>query len=530
VPRYAKFPFWKGKPIKTIEKKRKVILAPVLPQGSDAQVLQSLDDPAIFLRTYGVVKTQYGLEKIKLWPWQEKYLGIRASRVIHAKSREIGSSTIVVLKEIHRSLFDGGDVLIAADKEENAKNLLGVCKTFVSNLPFQVPIGMDNQTQFEVLGTSRRPGFKVTAISRPLSARFSTAGRSERCLRLIITEMAFWVWADDYFTSVTGALVAGGSVVIESTFNGIGNLFHRMWKEALEGVNGYIPVMNDFHANPNHDAVWEAQRRLELPPWKFAEEYGCDPRQSGRPYFDDADLQLRVPEPNNLFCQTCLQEDPECLKFDRDTGYETEKGETLYVTESVWKYCAHRDLKIYQAPRPETKYILFADSATGKRHGSFCCGTMVRIDDGQEVAHLHGRWKPDVFGQKIDALARAYMSKRADGTRIPCRVIIERNHPGPATIAECKRLKTPGLYKDPNDHDYGWLTTGTSRPAMFTALEQSNRLKEVSIATPETLDEMRAMQTNDAGEPEAPEGYTDDRAVVSAGMARARLLKRPDLS
>jgi hypothetical protein len=387
------------------------------------------------------------------------------------------------MDRVYDSLLYGGDILLAANREDTAINDLDIARTFLCYLPFGIEFEIDSVTELVI----RRFGFKVKAISRPTSARISAAGRSERCKHLICDEHAFWEWPEEYTASVFGSVTADGTVDIGSTENGVGTHFHRIAQDAKDGKNGFEYFEYDFRVNPEHDAAWEAQKRRELSPRKFAEEYECEPSASGRCFFEASSLVLRSRQRD----WSCGKAIPACLGAVRDL-------------------CRESELEIYAFPQEGHTYTAGCDCATGTG-ADFDDVTLLDNETLEEVAHLHGQWKCDVFGNKIDALARVY-----DG-----RWAIERPGPGEAVIQECRRLGTPGLWRSPHDGKFGWPTSGTgphARRPMLDMFERDLRLDEVGIRSQRTLDECRVFQFGNDDEPRAAGGYNDD-CVMSAAIA-----------
>lgn len=61
---------------------------------------------------------------------------------------------------------------------------------------------------------------------------------SHNCLA---SEVAFWDKADDKMQILEASVPVTGSLVVESTPNGVGNYFHQLWDGAVDGKNGYVP-------------------------------------------------------------------------------------------------------------------------------------------------------------------------------------------------------------------------------------------------------------------------------------------------
>jgi len=242
---------------------------------------RSLTDPEKFIETFGTIRTQsQGIVPFILWPWQREYAQLARlyPNTINKKSREIGSSAITVCVDMTFSLWDGGDILIAADKEDNAINLLSIARQFIVGLDLNIyEFLKDNETELKLPAPF---DFGIKALSRPVSAQKSSAGRSERCKRLICTEMEFWPSEDDYWASVTGAQVAEATTRIESTPGIEGSLFDRICREAKRGENGFKYFERDWRVNPTHDEAWEKDKRDKLRD-RFAVEHECQCKQGG---------------------------------------------------------------------------------------------------------------------------------------------------------------------------------------------------------------------------------------------------------
>ena len=58
------------------------------------------------------------------------------------------------------------------------------------------------------------------------------------------SEVAFWPHGDTHAAGVLQAVPdePGSEVVLESTANGVGNVFHQMWRDAETGASDFIAV------------------------------------------------------------------------------------------------------------------------------------------------------------------------------------------------------------------------------------------------------------------------------------------------
>lgn len=70
-------------------------------------------------------------------------------------------------------------------------------------------------------------------------------GRSSTIQYFHGSEVAFWPHAETHAAGVLQAIPKepGTEIILESTANGIGNYFHKMWREAERGESEYIWAM-----------------------------------------------------------------------------------------------------------------------------------------------------------------------------------------------------------------------------------------------------------------------------------------------
>jgi hypothetical protein len=160
-----------------------------------------------------------------------------------------------------------------------------------------------------------------------------------------------------------------------------------------------------------------------------------------------------------------------------------------------------------------------ADVAEGLEHGDYSVLTV--LDAGAfprpvQVLTLRGHWPPDVFAEKIAAVAQLY----------PGLYGIERNNHGLATILACKRLRMRGLHHEkavisPEGVEIepgkpGWCTSASTKTVMIDGLEQALRLFQIELRDPGMVEELRIYRTQPDGKTGAPSGRCDDRVIALA--------------
>ena len=89
-------------------------------------------------------------------------------------------------------------------------------------------------------------------------------------------EAAFIDQIDDIWTSVQSAMThGGGNAIVLSTPNGVGNWFHKMWKESEEEIQPFNNINLHWTLHPEYDQDWRDEQTKLLGPQKAAQECDC---------------------------------------------------------------------------------------------------------------------------------------------------------------------------------------------------------------------------------------------------------------
>jgi hypothetical protein len=127
-------------------------------------------------------------------------------------------------------------------------NLFDMVKRYQQNMPpeFTPLTKFDNAK--ELVFTLTDSGYKVaTAGNR-------AAGRSATAQLLHASEFAYWANAEENIEGIMQAVsdAAGTEIIIESTANGSGDTYHKMWEAAVRGENDFIPVFIPWFWQPEY--------------------------------------------------------------------------------------------------------------------------------------------------------------------------------------------------------------------------------------------------------------------------------------
>lgn len=407
--------------------------------------------------------------------------------VIILKARQLGISWICCWYALWLCLFQPGKVVLLFSKgQEEANELLRRIKALYVRLPDWMrtagPALLKENTEELVWGNGS------TVRSLPASPG---AGRSFTASLVILDEAAFLQFAGELYTALKPTIDAGGQLIILSTANGIGNLFHQLWTKAVAGLSTFRTIFLPWWSRPGRDAAWYAAQLAEY----------TDPQMVKQEYPATATEAFLV------------------------------SGRVRFATEWTLRQSAHvrpglapatlpaalrgiPGLTVYALPARGRRVVIGADVAEGLEHGDYSAATAIDADTGEELAHLHGHWEPDEYAVHLDALARAYGALLG----------VERNNHGHAVLATLKGLHTPRVAAGHDDRP-GWLTTAQTKPQSIDALALALRDGLCQVRTQASLDEMQIYRITKNGATSAPEGYHDDR-VMSWAIA-LMLARRP---
>lgn len=175
-------------------------------------------------------------------------------RALLLKGRQQGASTYVGARFYHLVTHGFGlRAFILSHEDDSTQNLFEMVKRYHQhNLPECRPVvGKSNRKELVFPGLDS--GYRVaTAGSRE-------AGRSQTAQYFHGSEVAFWKNAQGHLAGVLQGVprAVGTEVILESTGNGMGNVFHRMCMNALAGRGVYQLIFVPW--------FWQDEYRAAVP-------------------------------------------------------------------------------------------------------------------------------------------------------------------------------------------------------------------------------------------------------------------------
>jgi hypothetical protein len=175
-------------------------------------------------------------------------------RALILKGRQQGCSTYVGGRYYHRTTMSSGiRTFILTHEDAATQNLFEMVNRYHEHCPGDVRPSTGAANAKELFFDKLDSGYKVG------TAGTKGVGRSSTIQLFHGSEVAFWPHADTHAAGVLQAVPDedGTEVILESTANGIGNLFHQKWVDAERGIGDFIAIFVPW--------FWQEEYRKAVP-------------------------------------------------------------------------------------------------------------------------------------------------------------------------------------------------------------------------------------------------------------------------
>lgn len=197
-------------------------------------------------------------------------------RVIVLKGRQQGVSTYVAARFYKRtSMRFGKRTMIITHLDAATQNLFGIAKTYYELSDDTLRPTTKSNSGTELSFSKLRSGYKVA------TAGSKNAGRSDTIQYLHGSEVAFWPNAQHIMAGLgqTVPLISGSEAILESTANGLANLFHEMWTLAVAGKSDYMAVFIPWFVQQEYRRAIPRGFELTAEELEYQETFGLDDEQ-----------------------------------------------------------------------------------------------------------------------------------------------------------------------------------------------------------------------------------------------------------
>ena len=329
-----------------------------------------MKDPIYFIQNYiQIVSLDEGLVPFKLYDFQKEMVGtFHNNRFTICKlPRQSGKSTTIIAYLLHYVLFNASvNVAILANKAATARDLLGRLQLAYEHMPKWLQQGVMswNKGSLEL-----ENGSKILASSTSASA---VRGGSYNII--FLDEFAYVPAnvAEQFFSSVYPTISSGKTtkVMIVSTPHGM-NMFYKLWTDAEEERNEYVPIEVHWSEVPGRDEEWKAQTIKNTSESQFNTEFECE-------FLGSIDTLISPTKLRQLAYRAPIQS-----SAGLDVHIHPEEGHTYFLSADVSR-------------------------GTSNDYSAFTVIDVTEMPYKIVAKYRDNEIKPLIFPQKIYDVARAY--------------------------------------------------------------------------------------------------------------------------
>ena len=327
------------------------------------------NDPVYFITKYIKITTlDHGLQPFKMYNFQKDMVGtFHSNRYSICKlPRQSGKSTTIIAFLLHYCIFNANvNVAILANKAAVARDLLGRLQLAYENLPKWLQQGVISWN---------KGSLELENGSRILAAATSSSAVRGGSYNIIFLDEFAYVpnnIAEQFFSSVYPTISSGKSskVMIVSTPHGM-NMFYKMWVDAQNKNNNFVPVEVHWSEVPGRDEKWKEETIKNTSEAQFQTEFECE------------------------------------FLGSVDTLINASKIKTMPVLEPK----RSGGLDVYEMPKKGHTYTLTVDVSRGltNDYSAFCVVDCTNVPYKVVAKYRDNDIKPIVFPNIIERVAKHY--------------------------------------------------------------------------------------------------------------------------
>lgn len=470
-------------------------------------------------------------------------------RIIVLKARQMGLSTAIEAliywwTTTNRNITS----TIIAHEDAASKNLYNMFKRYYdnSNPLFKPNRKYDTRTDL-TFGLQDEDGNEIglNSVIKTATAKNTGAGRSDTIQLVHGSEVAFWENGEDLVGSLmqTVPLKKNTMIFLESTANGRGNFFARMWDKSVKGDSVFetffFPwwIQDEYELDgddiedftPEEVDIIELMREgmkigntlYQVPEERIQGKIRFR-RHKEREFVASPELLLQeypstpheafIASGSTVFNIKALAHMEKMVRDTKTYIIKDNSAREPYVEEDP-----NARLKIWDMPQPTEQYVIGADTAEGIEGGDYSVADVIRVSDMKTVARYRSQGvDPDQFAHILDKLGRFYN----DALIGP-----EINNHGLAVVQRLRDLFYHNLYKREKGLDevfetptakFGWKTTSITKPLAIDYLAEAIREGLVKDEDIVFIEEAFSYVRDEKGRTNAEAGTHDDTVMAKA--------------
>jgi hypothetical protein len=474
---------------------------------------------------------------------QEYYYNGWTNRDIILKARQLGfSSLILAIWLVECFTVPNTNAVVVSHETEATQRLFARVRSYIKRLN---EAGYQLRTSYERKDYISFPETDSTFYIGTAGSK--TFGRGDTINLFHASELAFWETPEQLMLGIMEAVTPNGRIVIESTANGLGNYFRRLWVRSENNSGSFKTHFFPWFMDPSYRRAVDDDFKLTSEEKEIKDKYHLDLEQLAWRRWKIADM-ARQPQ-LDAFHQEYPAEPEEAfiasgktyfsvpaLKFYKDiaktpiSGILTFKNDSdLRVGHPIFVPQEDGIVKIWKPPIPNRNYAVGCDVAEGdtkkKDGGDNSVAYALDRQTLEFVASVVCQIDPDIFAKESLKLAYyynvAYLATEVNGPGVTVNKRFSEQQGSRANTAYDRVY--PHLYFREIYDDIlhkislkpGWKTNLTSRHVLIEDFAAYVRELQVKVFDKEAIEELFTFVLREK-KMEAEKGELDDRVFAMA--------------
>lgn len=429
--------------------------------------------------------------------------------------------------------------LVISYDEDSAQTINEMSDRFYQHLPNEIkPMKRNSRGKGLILENptnvqaefEKNPGLQSKFLIDTANNLYAGSGKTVNYVH--ISELSKWSKPEETMKSLMQSVPKNNAIVIvESTANGAGDYFHKLWQQAEAGENDYIPIFLPWFSHKEYsdpfvneaDKIALAQSlddeekqlvilfnlSLEQLHWRrntiknkcqgsietFHQEYPSTAEEafltSGRPRFDIPILREYLAQ-----CE------------DGQRGYLERVGGTVKFIPDPNGY-----LEVWDKPKSSSDHFIGGDVAKGLITGDYSAAPA--WDNNYDLNALwHGHIEPDLFADQLNMLGTWYNE---------ALIAVEENNHGLTVLNSLKKDYWNLYYRtshnklsDETKKELGWYTSEQTKKLAIDNMARLIRERKLGIKSRKLIKECMTYVIDDKGSTNAQQGSYDDIVMATA--------------
>lgn len=441
-------------------------------------------------------------------------------RIIILKARQMGLSTVVGGWLYHQtSQRKAQKTIVVTHLAESTKSLFDMTKRYHDNCPEilrpHTKYSSRKELSFDILDSAY-------AVA---TAGGDGVARGETITQAHLSELAFWPPATrkENLNAILQAIpnTKGSAIFVESTANGVTGPFYELWRGAVEGTNGFLPVFLPWNIQDEYREPVPPNFKRTPEEEELVEKHGLD----------DEQLMFRRKKIAATGRELFMQEYPltaeeafitsgrpifHLEKLQKQLEKAPDPIDRLALEQDEWLSNPRGELLIYKQHDPGETYYIGADISMGVRGGDWSVAQVLDSKKRQVAvfrAHVH----PDYFATVLYHLGMYFNV---------AKIVPENNNHGILTCTRLgKDLAYPNVYMttdvdkltEKETMKIGFSTNVKTKPLIIDQLRAALREDEIELNDKITIRELMTYVATETGGMEAEQGCFDD-CVISLAL------------